>query len=87
MPADGSGLIKQQRGKRPSVVAQQCQWALEQELANTPTTLEVFMLLGPGQMVKRIHGRLTQRGMTAPELPKPREIARWKKRLAKAQEK
>jgi hypothetical protein len=55
-----------------------------QEFANTPTTLEGFMLLGLGKMVKRIHTRLKDEGMTEAELPKPREIGRWKKRLAKA---
>jgi len=82
--ADGSAPIKRQGGKRRSEIGEACQWAMEQEIANTPITANGFMLLPIGKMVARIHARLTNEGMREDELPQRREIKRWKNRVVKA---
>ena len=80
---DGSAPIKRQGGKRRSEVGEQCEWAMEQEIEAGLITATGFMLLPIGKMAKRIHARLTNEGMTEDELPKRREIKRWKNRVAK----
>jgi hypothetical protein len=57
-----------------------------QEIANTSITPRGFMLLPIGKMVERIHARLKKEGMTEAELPKRREVKRWRNRLERLRE-
>jgi hypothetical protein len=79
--ADGGRPIQRQGGKRRSTVGEQCAWAMQREIEAGPITERGFMLLEIGKMVKRIHERLKIEGFAVDELPKRREIKRWKNRV------
>ena len=59
---------------------------MEQELEAGPITPRGFTLLPIGKMVERIHALLKKEGMTEAELPKRREVKRWRNRLERLRE-
>jgi hypothetical protein len=59
---------------------------MERELEAGPITPKGFTLLPIGKMVERIRARLKKEGMTEAELPKRREVKRWRNRLERLRE-
>ena len=74
--ADGAQPTRR-RGKRLSAIGAQCEWAMRQEIQKSGISMRGFMLLRPPQAVARIYAQLAGEGLTADDLPEPRQIRRW----------
>jgi hypothetical protein len=78
--ADGALQPIRRRGKRPSAIGAQCEWAMRQEIQKSHITRQGFLLLSTPKIVERIHARLTGEGLRPDDLPEKREIRRWQLR-------
>jgi hypothetical protein len=81
--ADGAQPVRR-RGKRRSQVADQCQWAMREEVRTGLITKPGFVLLPTAQVITRVKARLTGAGFPKDDLPENREIRRWQLRSIKA---